>query len=838
MAGDRQPSTEELKQRLAAAGSDAERLAALLEFRNRIGELPRDEVMGYLQEAVELARKTGNHECLARAGIGLSELRRSLGDISGSLESAEYVQQAAAASGSGKHEGQYLYIVGCALQERGDYGQARECYERCLAVWQRAGFTTGVTSALSQLGGLLALQGHASEALEYYQKCLEIDEELGDASYLSVHQYNIGEALARLGRWEDAVESYYRAIALSERHAMLELRASALNALGELFLVRDKVAKAIRMFQLVIEAAARGEVLLDTLHESTGNLGLAYRRQGDFASAEQTYERAISEAEQAGDRRVVAIVLWRMAELALDRGQFDRCRELADRAATVAREVGLRCEEAQALRVTALLHAARSEKDQARDCFKKALALLHDLEDSHDLACVRLHCGRFLLMLGEHDAAVTHLKAASRVFRKLGTVAEAHEVNRLLFRQEMNVDGDMALLQGLSGLASLGVEPQVLLEQAAGLLLEAFRFDRAVIFAHGRPVVAVGNMVLDPVLVLGNSHQVVATESTLSWPVRSGGGLMGRIYLERTKPLTNEHNNLVLDTIANLLAAPIRRLAELSANVAEERTGPAGLRYRGVVGPNPRMAELLATVCTVARKDGPVLIRGERGTGKRLVARALHDSGASVGRPFVKVNCAASHQDMLDAGLFGVEGHANDDVPASKGELEAANGGTLFLEDVSDLSLFLQEKLLKLLQEKTFRRIGGNEDISIDVRIIAATTQSIEGLVAQHRFREDLRLQLSVVELVLPALRERPEDIPVLVRYFMRRSSQEFDRDVVDASPEVMARFMTYPWPGNVSELEHIVERSVLLARGSTVQVDDLPPSLQVQPPVSPSPQT
>ena len=339
-----------------------------------------------------------------------------------------------------------------------------------------------------------------------------------------------------------------------------------------------------------------------------------------------------------------------------------------------------------------------------------------------------------------------------------------------------------------------------------------------------------GNPNLAPAVALGASRELVATDLTLSWPVRYGGNPLGRIILERAVPAATEHNHLVLDTIANLLSAPIHRLSELAMSAVEERSGLAGLRYQGVVSRNPRMVDVLATVCDVASKSVPVLIRGESGTGKELIARALHDSGARAGKPFVAANCAVVPENLLEAELFGIEEDAATGVAARKGKFEMADGGTAFLDEVGDMSPVLQTKLLRVLQEKTFERVGGRVPVSVDVRIVAATSLPIGEPLAQRKLREDLCCRLNTVELLLPSLNERPEDIADLVRHFVRRSNQEFRRNVADVSPEVMSRLTTHRWLGNVRELEQVVERTVLLARGDTIQLDDLPPNLQSQP--------
>jgi len=826
---DESTEIQDLKRRLAQATTDAARLAVLFKFGRRASEVPRAEAETYLWEAIELARKVGTSIDLAVAGVEASEFYRNSGDMARSLECAEIVREAAGSSGNPTHQGQYFYLVGRISEVQGDYGRARDCYEHCLSIWREAGFTKAVPSAMHQLGSLAVLQGHEAEALECFQECLRMYEELGDVARQAYSRQNIGETLKRLGRWEDAIECYYRTIAVAEQHNLPTARAHALNSLGELFLERDKTAKAIDAFRMVQEAAERGEAPPDTAREAMYNLGLAYHRQQDFAGAEQAYGRSLDLAETSGDRYALAAVLWRMAELALDQGQLDQCRELAERSAAIAGEIGVPSEEAQAARVQGLLHSTREEHAQAHARFEHAMGLLRDLEEGLDLARVRFHYGRYLLAQGENESALTLLKAASSAFRRLGVVAGAQAVDRLLFQHEMGVNRDMALLQGISGLVSLGVEPQVLLDRVVELLLEVLGFDGAAVVVQGRPVLMTGKVDMKRIPATSGYEEPVASELALSWIVRYQGKLLGRIHLERTVPATAGYNPVVLDTVANLLSAPMKRLAELSAGEAEAAPPCAGLRYKGVVGRNQRMADVLNTVCTVAGKSVPVLIRGESGTGKELIARALHDSGARADKPFVAVNCAAVPDNLLEAEFFGIEKGTATGVTAHKGKFEVAQGGTIFLDEIGDMSPSLQSKLLRVLQEKTFERVGGHVPISVDVRVVAATNQPVAELMAAKKFREDLYYRLNTVELVLPSLAERPEDIPELVRHFIRSSNQEFGRDVAGVSPEAMSQLTSHRWPGNVRELQHVVERSVLLAHGDTIQVSDLPCGLQPQ---------
>jgi transcriptional regulator with GAF, ATPase, and Fis domain len=491
---------------------------------------------------------------------------------------------------------------------------------------------------------------------------------------------------------------------------------------------------------------------------------------------------------------------------------------------------GLKGELGEARRIQGLLFAARAEPERAKDSFEEALEILADLEDSVELARARFHYGRFLMAEGEREIGRSHLKAAYRAFRKLGTVAEAEEVNRLLFRQEMRADGDMALLQAVSGLSTLGLEPRALIERALSLLREAMGFESGAILLGDRPFFVQGAPDLQSESARSIHPAVQATDRVLSWPVRFGVGLVGRIYLERSRPAPANQNPLVLETLANLVAAPLSRLAEVLVPQVEEAGRLPGLRYRGVIGSSAAINSLLSLVSRVAQQNVPVLIRGESGTGKELVARALHDSGPRAGKPFVAVNCAAVPENLLEAEFFGVDKGAATGVASRKGKFEVADGGTVFLDEIGDMSPALQAKLLRVLQDKTFERVGGVNPISVDVRIVAATNRTVSALIEERKFREDLYYRLNTVELVVPPLRERREDIPRLVRHFVQRSSHEFGRGVTDVSPEAMARLVAQSWPGNIRELEHAVERAVLLAHGDTVNVEDLPQWLQSGP--------
>jgi Nif-specific regulatory protein len=222
-----------------------------------------------------------------------------------------------------------------------------------------------------------------------------------------------------------------------------------------------------------------------------------------------------------------------------------------------------------------------------------------------------------------------------------------------------------------------------------------------------------------------------------------------------------------------------------------------------------------------------VLLRGESGTGKELVAKAVHFMSQRAKGPFIKFNCASIPEGLLESELFGHEkGAFTGAMTARKGRFELAEGGTIFLDEIGDLPLALQPKILRVLQEREFERVGGEKTVKVDVRLIAATSRNLEELVSEGKFREDIYYRLNVVPLFLPPLRERKEDIPLLVEYFMKKYNQENQKSVA-IGPEVLDLFTKYDWPGNVRELENTIERMVVMARGKVVAASELPLSIR-----------
>jgi two-component system response regulator PilR (NtrC family) len=260
-------------------------------------------------------------------------------------------------------------------------------------------------------------------------------------------------------------------------------------------------------------------------------------------------------------------------------------------------------------------------------------------------------------------------------------------------------------------------------------------------------------------------------------------------------------------------------------------------RDRNIIGHSGAMQKVYDLIAQVAETKTNVLVSGESGTGKELVARAIHEQSSRSEAPFIAINCGAIPENLLESELFGhVKGAFTGAVQTKEGLFEAASGGTLFLDEVGELTQPLQVKLLRALQERAVRRVGDTVDRKIDVRIVSATNRRLEEEVAAGRFREDVYYRLNVIQLELPPLRERIEDIPLLTEHFIQVFAEELGKDVVGMDPAAYDLLSTYPFPGNVRELENLVERAVALAREPLIGCDLLPPSVTESRPSRPTP--
>ena len=323
----------------------------------------------------------------------------------------------------------------------------------------------------------------------------------------------------------------------------------------------------------------------------------------------------------------------------------------------------------------------------------------------------------------------------------------------------------------------------------------------------------------------------------ISVPVKIHGETIGVFSTDRLFPEDTdsfEEDVRVLTVVASLIGQAVKlnqsvvqeRRLLLEQNLQLQSELQARYRLNNVIGRGKVIEDVIRSILRVSPTKATVLLRGESGSGKELMARAIHFNSPRADRPFIKVNCSALPENLLESELFGHErGAFTGATQRRAGRFEMADGGTIFLDEIGDIPLSMQTKLLRVLQEQQFERVGGNTTLTVDVRVVAATHRDLERAIRERAFREDLYYRLNVVPIFLPPLRERPEDIPLLIDHFLKRFNQEngkqirIDRDVLDL-------LIRYHWPGNVRELENCIERLVIMSESDTITFKTIPPNI------------
>ena len=330
--------------------------------------------------------------------------------------------------------------------------------------------------------------------------------------------------------------------------------------------------------------------------------------------------------------------------------------------------------------------------------------------------------------------------------------------------------------------------------------------------------------------------------SFIAVPIKVSNRVVGVLAVDKKyskKEPLSEHSNF-LSIVANFLGSYLKlyiNFEEEKRKIEEEKKYLEKQlkalinqsQIEGIIGKSKVIKDLSETIKRIAPTPATVLLTGESGVGKEVFAKAIHYNSPRAKKPFIKINCAAIPEDLLESELFGYEkGAFTGANTTKKGKFELANGGTIFLDEIGDMPVLLQAKLLRVLQEKEIERLGGSKPIKVDVRIIAATNKDLEKMVEEGTFREDLFYRLNVISIYIPPLRERKEDIPVLAYYFLDKFNKEYSRNL-KFSDELIDIFVDYDWPGNIRQLQNTIERMVILARHEILTKEDLPADIKKQ---------
>jgi Nif-specific regulatory protein len=557
-----------------------------------------------------------------------------------------------------------------------------------------------------------------------------------------------------------------------------------------------------------------------------------------------------------------------LGELALRMENLPRAKEYLNQVQLSTESAGNKWFEGCYKRTHALLLKLQGEQEVCLEYLLQSVGLFKELGARYELGKTYLELGKIRLETGRVKEGKAFLREALNIFEKSEVEGKKKEVEALLgqTKEVTQVEGErIQTFYKLAELLNSIWDTDELLSKALELVIDLMNAERGAIILHSEKdktfelkvsrglepetsedAIAISQRVLSDViksdspLIVENAvsnPQFAASKSVvmhnilsiLCVPLKTGDRLIGTVYLDhRSLPAVFSSEDIdFLKAFASLIATAIEK-SELYVQANEEifqlkEVLHKTYNYPQIIGNSPKMQEIFNLVEKVANSKTSVLITGDNGTGKELIAHLTHARSQRNEGPFVRVNCAALPETLLESELFGIEEKTATGVGFRKGKFELADGGTIFLDEIGDMSLSVQAKVLRVLQEKEFERVGGQKSIKLDIRIISATNMDLQKKVGEGTFRRDLYFRLNPIVIALPPLRERKEDIPYLVRYFAERFSKENNKPEIRLTKRISSALQEYSWPGNVRELEHVIERATLLSRNGEFPKELLP---------------
>jgi Nif-specific regulatory protein len=759
--------------------------------------------------------------------------------------------------------------LGNTLWKLGDWVNALQYYKMNLALSESEGDLFDLITAYNNIGIIEFSRGNFQVAVGYFEKSIRVDEKIGAVEFEALARENLAEAFEMLGRWSDALAQYNRCLALQGFDETRASRSSVYIPLARLMNKKGDIARAMSYAQKALAAAerARDEDLIAEAsyvmaniederenyleaerylarsmsifesHQTTQGLARAHTAAASMAFAQQRIDEATRHAElgakfagQLDDRFTLAKNDWIWGKILSSQGNREAANAKFDSARTTFEELQTPYELARLMFDVGLL---KEEPEEATQTIRSAIRIFERLEATHDLERARGALFRIKPAGKAPDSGVVGLYEVVKIINSTLNLEEV--LNRVLDLAIRRVRGERGMIILLDPITS-ALRTRIVrnIKDTEGgsrrspqsIVKEVIQSGQSVISADARA---------DARFV--ESESVIAENimSILCVPLVIRDRIAGAIYVDHreAKHLFSQKDLTFIEAFADQAAIAIenaRLYEELEEARARLSLENESLRREvlvekhldSVVGGSEAVARIQFSIRKASSGHSTVLLRGESGTGKGLIARIIHNVSPRRNGPFIMFNCAALPETLAESELFGHEKGAFTGADRRKlGRFELANGGTIFLDEIGKVSLAIQAKLLRVVEDKEFERVGGTNTIKTDVKIIAATNLDIEKAIEQQTFREDLYYRLNIIPLVLPPLRERKDDIPLLAEHFIKKICKDLGVETKRLEPGVLDLFTRYNWPGNIRELEATIHRAIVMSNDETITRND-----------------
>ncbi len=759
--------------------------------------------------------------------------------------------------------------IGNTLWKLGDWINALQYYKMNLALSEAEGDLWDLITAYNNIGIIEFSRGNFQVAVEFFEKSVRIDEKIGAIENEALARENLAEALEMLGRWNDALVQYNRCLSL---HGFDETRASRSSVyipLARLMGKKGDIAKAMSYAQKALSAAERARDE-DLIAEASYVLANIEDERENYGEAERHLARTLSIFASHQTTQGLSRAHTAAASMAFTQQRMDEAWRHAELGATYARQLDDRFALAKNDWMWGKILSSQGDRDAANAKFESARATFELLETPYEHARLLFDIG---LLKDEPEEATQTIRSAIRIFERLEATHDLERARGALFRIKpagKAPDSGVVGLYEVVRIINSTLNLEEVLNRVLDVAIRRVRAERGMILlldpitsalrtrivrnikdteggSRRSPQSIVKEVIQSGQSVISadaraddrftESESVIAENimSILCVPLVIRERIAGAIYVDHreARHLFSQRDLTFLEAFSDQAAIAIenaRLYEELESARARLSLENESLRREvlvekhldSVVGGSEAVARIQFAVRKAATGHSTVLVRGESGTGKGLIARIIHNVSPRRNAPFIMFNCAALPENLAESELFGHEKGSFTGADRRKlGRFELANTGTIFLDEIGKVSLAIQAKLLRVVEDKEFERVGGTQTIKTDVKIIAATNLDIEKAIEAGTFREDLYYRLNIIPLMLPPLRERKDDIPLLAEHFIRKICKDLGVETKRLEPGVLDLFARYNWPGNVRELESTIHRAIVMSNDETITRND-----------------
>lgn len=773
-----------------------------------------------------------------------------------------------------------LNNLGIINWSRGEYSKARQYYERSLAIRREIGDIRGEAEVHNNLGLISMTEGEEDLALDHFETTYELFHRVDNREALARVHNNLGMIFKSRGEWQTALDHYQKSLELMERTGERSGIATSHNNIGNLL---REIGEWERAEEHLSSGLRIREEMADPLGTafSLRNMGWLHKDRRALKEARRYLSKSLALYRKQKALKEIPLVLELLAEVYME-DDPEKALQHAEEGLALAEKLKNKFDMGRGHRILGMIYAEKGESGKAQEHFRKAISTLEGLRPEYELGKTYLQAGEFEIgqwksgKRGEDSIqACSHIREAGRILHRVGVQSDLDRVYDLSFdlveelskgvRPPLDRENQLQTLYEVSKVLNSILDLDVLLNQVIELAIKLLNAERGVLFllegedlvvaagrdtdkatigdasrlsksiisqvaTSGEPVISL-NALQDPKFKVKESVILNSIRSLLCVPLKIGERVIGTIYVDSriASNLFSKEDKEFLKSLANLTAVAIdnaklhKELKDENVNLRRQVEGRYS--FHDLVGGTEEMQRLYNLIEKVADTDTTVLLQGETGTGKELVARAIHNLSNRALKKFVAVLCSALPETLLESELFGhTRGSFTGAIRDKAGLFHEADGGTIFLDEIGEAPSSIQTKLLRVLEQGEVRRIGDTAYQKVDVRVVCATNRDLEQDVKMNRFREDLYYRLNVIPITIPPLRERKDDIPLLARYLLKLSTERLKKDIDGFTPDALRHLISYDWPGNVRELENIIERAVVMGEGRLIRARDLNP--------------